>query len=175
MPARATDAAAADGAAPCRSEVVEWTTAGWRSPHGRRRAAFCAAGPRRRRARAAALPPLAQFLHDLAALAAEPSPLHVHTGISLALRHLLAALAGFPAAERTTTEIDRELRRGPLEPATRRRLLDLLRRCDEVKFACRPATRQEAQERLAAARQTGEEMGQQLAPPPAEAIVESAA
>jgi hypothetical protein len=110
------------------------------------------------------LPPLAQFERALAALAAEPAPELVHTGISLAMRHLLAALLGFAAAESTTTEIDRELRRGRLELVTRRGVLDLLRRCDEVKFARRPATRAEAHERLAAARALGEQMQRELVP-----------
>ncbi|HET9766734.1 MAG TPA: hypothetical protein VFS60_07795 [Thermoanaerobaculia bacterium] len=121
------------------------------------------------------LPPLARFLRDLAALGTEPSVEQVHTGISLALRQLLAALLGFPAAERTTTEIERELRRGRLEAPTRRHLLELLRRCDEVKFARRPASREDAAERLAAARQVGEDVGRELAPEPAPAGAESAA
>lgn len=111
------------------------------------------------------LPPFGQFLRELATLAAEPSPERAHTGMSLALRHLLAALMGFPAAERTTTEIDRELRRGPLTAPLRRRLLDLLHRCDAVKFARQPATREEARERLAAAREVGEDIQRELAPP----------
>jgi len=82
----------------------------------------------------------------------------------MALRHLLAALLAFPAAERTTTEIDRELRRGRLEANTRRRLLELLRRCDEVKFANRPTSRQEANERLAAAEEIGEDVNRDLVP-----------
>lgn len=126
---------------------------------------------------AAPLPPLARFRRDLAALAKEPSLEQVHTGISMALRHLLAALLAFPAAERTTSEIDRELRRGRLEANTRRRLLELLRRCDEVKFAKRPASRQEAQERLAAAGEIGEDVNRELVPQPATsaASAESAA
>jgi hypothetical protein len=125
----------------------------------------------RRRALAAlrpgepALPPFGQFLRQLDLLAADPSPERVHTGVSLALRHLLAALLGFPAAERTTTEIDRELRRGRLTLPTRKGLLELLRRCDEVKFARRPSTREEALERLAAARQLGAEVEHELVPP----------
>ena len=115
------------------------------------------------------LPPLARFRRDLAALAKEPSLEQVHTGISMALRQLLAALLAFPATERTTSEIDRELRRGRLEANTRRRLLELLRRCDEVKFAKRPTSRQEAQERLAAAHQIGDDVGRELAPEPAPA------
>jgi hypothetical protein len=114
------------------------------------------------------LPPFGQFLRELTALAAEPSPERVHTGISLALRHLVAALLGFPAGERTTTEIDHELRHGRLTAPLRRRLLDLLRRCDEVKFARVPATRDAARERLATAREIGEEIQGELLPQPGE-------
>ena len=110
------------------------------------------------------LPPLARFRRDLAALAAEPSLEQVHTGMSMALRQLLAALLAFPALESTTSEIDRELRRGQLELNTRRRLLELLRRCDEVKFAKRPTSRQEANERIAVAGEIGEEVDRQLVP-----------
>jgi hypothetical protein len=110
------------------------------------------------------LPPFGQFLRELSALAAEPSTERVHTGVSIALRRLLAALLGFPAAERTTTEIDHELRRGRLTAPLRRRLLELLRRCDEVKFARLPATRDEARERLATARELGEEVRRELVP-----------
>ncbi len=110
------------------------------------------------------LSPMAQFLRDLAALGREPSPELVHTRLSLVLRQLLAALLGFPAVERTTSEIDRELRRGHLAAPTRRHLLDLLRRCDEVKFARRPASREDAQQRLATAREVGEEIQHELVP-----------
>jgi hypothetical protein len=113
---------------------------------------------------APALPPLALFLRELAALAGEPSPERVHVGLSLALRHLLASLLGFPAAERTTSEIDRELRRGPLTVPTRRRLLELLRLCDAVKFARHPATVAEARQRLLTAREVSEEVQRELVP-----------
>jgi hypothetical protein len=118
-----------------------------------------------------ALPPFGQFLRQLAALAADPSPERVHTGVSLALRQLLAALLGFPATERTTTEIDRELRQGRLTQPTRKGLMELLRRCDEVKFARRPATREEALTRLASARQLGADVERELVPPPPQAEV----
>ncbi|HEV8241545.1 MAG TPA: hypothetical protein VGS57_19440 [Thermoanaerobaculia bacterium] len=123
----------------------------------------------------APLTPLARFRRDLAALAAEPSLEQLHTGISMALRQLLAALLAFPAAERTTTEIDRELRRSRLEANTRRRLLELLRRCDEVKFAKRATSRQEANERLAAARDLGNDVTRELVPEPAAPAAETAA
>jgi len=106
-------------------------------------------------------------VRELASLEGEPSPERIHVGISLALRRLLASLLGFPAPERTTTEIDRQLRRGPIEPATRRRVLDLLGRCDEVKFARRPATWEQARERLATARELGHDVARELVPAPA--------
>src|SRR5262249_42498298 len=84
-----------------------------------------------------ALPPLQRFLTEIDALQREPSPERVHTGLSLALRRLVGALLHFPATERTTYEIDQQLRHTRLPMPTRRRLLDLLRRCDEVKFAKR--------------------------------------
>jgi hypothetical protein len=124
---------------------------------------------------APALAPLPALLRDLAALRAEPSPELAHTGLSLALRRFLAATLGFAAAERTTTEIDRELRRGPLATATRRALVELLRRCDEVKFARRPATAAEAAERLDAAAGAAGQVSAELAPPPAPAAEGTAA
>lgn len=155
-----------------------WWTAG-----GLALASLAAAGLLlwRRRSIAAAtpaappLPPLAQFQRELAALAGEPSPERVHTGISMAMRQLLSALLGFAAVESTTTEIDHELRRGRLDLMTRRGVLDLLRRCDEVKFARRPATRAEAQERLDAARTLGEQVQRELVPAPADAAASGSA
>ena len=61
----------------------------------------------------------------------------IHTGISLALRRYLEEVLGFPAAEHTTTEIRRDLQATPLDRELRRDLLDLLHRCDDVKFARR--------------------------------------
>jgi len=113
-----------------------------------------------------ALPPLQQFLAEIAALQREPSPERMHTALSLALRRLVGALLHFPATERTTYEIDQQLRQTRLPMPTRRRLLDILRRCDEVKFAKRPTTRAEAQERVATARELAREVERELAPPP---------
>jgi hypothetical protein len=76
---------------------------------------------------------------------------------------------GIAAAERTTSEIDRELRGGPLAPETRRGLVELLRRCDEVKFARRPATSEEALQRLAQAAELARAVEHQTQPAPTEA------
>jgi hypothetical protein len=96
----------------------------------------------------------------------EPSAERLHTRLSAALRRFLAGLLGIAAAEQTTSEIDRELRRGPLATETRRGLVDLLRRCDEVKFARRQATAEETRQRLAQAAELGAAAEQQLRPVP---------
>ena len=102
-------------------------------------------------AAAPALPPLVALRRELGLLRGEPSAERLHTGLSLALRRFLAALLGFPAAERTTSEIDRHLRGERLALETRRGLVEVLRRCDEVKFARRAATPDEGRQRLEAA------------------------
>jgi hypothetical protein len=118
-----------------------------------------------------ALPPLEEFLAEVDALATEPSLEAVHTRHSMALRRLVGALLHYPAPERTTSEIDQQLRQSRLATPTRRRLLDLLRRCDEVKFAARPVTRQDAAERLAASRALAGEVQHELQPPPPPAVL----
>jgi hypothetical protein len=137
-------------------------------------AAALAAGALAWRPRAAAaparapvvVPPLAGLLGELESLAAERSVERLHTRLSSALRRFLAGLLGIAAVEHTTSEIDRELRRGPLAAGTRRDLIELLRRCDEVKFARRAATPEEVRQRLAAAADLGAETERQLHPPP---------
>jgi hypothetical protein len=146
-------------------------------------AALAAAGVLLRRralppaARTAAPPlaPLAALRRELGALRGEASPERLHTGLSLALRHFLAALLGFAAAERTTTEIDRHLRGERLAPDTRRGLVELLRRCDEVKFARRPATAEEGHARLEAADRLAGAADAELRPPAPPEAGESAA
>lgn len=117
---------------------------------------------------AATMPPVAPLvglLRELESLRAESSAERLHTRLSAALRRFLASLLGIAAVERTTSEIDRELRRGPLAPETRRGLVDLLRRCDEVKFARRPASGQEAHQRIVAAGELAAAAERQLRPP----------
>lgn len=136
----------------------------------RRRGLPLAAG-----AAAPALTPLAALRRELGTLRAEPSAERLHTGLSLALRRFLGALLGFAAAERTTTEIDRHLRAERLAPDTRRGLVDLLRRCDEVKFARRPATVEEGVQRLEAAERLAAGADAELRPPAEPPGAESAA
>jgi hypothetical protein len=125
---------------------------------------------------AAGLAPLPALLRELALLRAAGSPEAVHTGLSLALRRFLAGMLGFAAAERTTSEIDRELRAGPLARGTRRELVELLRRCDAVKFARRPATAADADARLDEAAALAEQVETELRPPaPAQPSADGAA
>jgi hypothetical protein len=118
-------------------------------------------------AAAPALPPLVALRRELGVLRAETSAERLHTGLSLALRRFLAALIGYPAAERTTSEIDRQLRSERLAVDTRRGLVELLRRCDEVKFARRVATPEEGRQRLDAAERLAAGADAELRPPAA--------
>ena len=108
--------------------------------------------------------PLAELLHRLRAL--EPAATeHAHTGLSLGLREFLGRSLGFAAAESTTTEIERRLRRARFEPDTggsggapaplRRDVVRLLRDCDQVKFARTLVPAQVTRDRLRQARDLG--------------------
>ncbi|MEM9556361.1 MAG: hypothetical protein AAGC60_19045 [Acidobacteriota bacterium] len=80
------------------------------------------------------LPPLDELRRRLAAI--EPDrPEPAHTAISLALRTYLGRRLTLQAVESTTTEIQRRLRTGSLDPDTARRAVELLRLCDRAKFA----------------------------------------
>ena len=95
------------------------------------------------RRRTPRLPPLDELRQALTRIDVERSDA-AHTTLSLALRTFVGRTTGVPAVERTTTEIGRLLRDSHLEPTWCRRLLTLLRRCDEAKFvpgaAVTPAT-----------------------------------
>lgn len=119
----------------------------------------------RRRAEATAGPahgppaaPLPELLASLDRLAAEPSALALHTGLSQALRRYLGRIAGFRAPESTTTEIQRVLLLRGWPAARARATVELLRACDLIKFARHEAAAERGRERLAAARRLGEEI-----------------
>ncbi|HYG65633.1 MAG TPA: hypothetical protein VEL74_23825 [Thermoanaerobaculia bacterium] len=111
------------------------------------------------------LPPFDELLRELDNLQREPSPLAVHTRLSLALRHYLGRALSFPAAESTTSEIQRQLvyRRVPGTPA--RRLVELLRACDLVKFARQDAGTEPTRERIGTAREIAREVEMYVQPP----------
>jgi hypothetical protein len=70
------------------------------------------------------------------------------TGLSLEVRRYIGRALGFPAAEGTTTEIQRRLRDRGLPPDLVRETLDLLREADRVKFARGAVDRPLAEGRL---------------------------
>ncbi|HXO40643.1 MAG TPA: hypothetical protein VN999_04280 [Thermoanaerobaculia bacterium] len=125
----------------------------WRRERRRR----AAAGEEGRTARPL-LAPLPELLAALDRLGSEPSPLALHTGISQALRRYLGRAVGFPAPESTTTEIQRVLLARGWPSAHVRPAVDLLRACDLVKFARQQVPAVDARQRLAAARDLGEEI-----------------
>lgn len=110
-----------------------------------------------------ALPPLAELLAALGGLGAE-APERAHAGLSLALRRFLGRSFGFPATESTTTEIQRALAARRLEQAVARRTVQLLRDCDQVKFAGRGATAGELAARIELARETAARVEAALRP-----------
>lgn len=123
---------------------------------------------RRRRAASATPPvpllaPLAELEAALSQAAAEPSTEVAHTRLSLALRRYLGRSFGFPAAERTTSEIQRSLRRH-LPPELVRHAAGLLADCDLVKFARLEVGRGTLETRVEAARELGRTIEARLHP-----------
>ncbi len=112
-----------------------------------------------------ALPPFDELAAALDSLAAEPSMLHLHTRLSLALRRYLGRALGVPAAESTTSEVQRLLLARRLPSAMARQTVELLRACDLVKFARQEVPEARGQERTAAARQLGREVERFVRPP----------
>lgn len=109
---------------------------------------------RRRRAAARpvrSVPPLEELESALAALGPGSPPEPGHAALSLALRRYLGRSLGFHAAESTTSEIQRELAARRLAAPSIKGAVALLRDCDGVKFARRPATGEELSRRVVAA------------------------
>jgi len=135
----------------------------WRQ--GRRRQAEVAAAQ-------PALPPLAELVAALEGLAGEPSMLQLHTRLSLALRRYLGRALEVPAAESTTSEMQRILRVRRLPSSVERRTIELLRACDMVKFARQEVEARRGQERAAAAREVGREVERFVRPPALDEVTE---
>ena len=113
---------------------------------------------------APALPPYEELAAALDRLAAEPSALALHTGLSLAARRYLSRRLPFPALESTTTDVQRQLLSRRIPGPLARRTVELLRSCDLVKFARQPVGEAQARERLEAARKVAHEYEVYLAP-----------
>ncbi|HVF62267.1 MAG TPA: hypothetical protein VNJ70_20845 [Thermoanaerobaculia bacterium] len=108
---------------------------------------------------------LPELLAELERLAAEGSSVRVHTRLSHAFRRYLGRAAGFAALERTTTEIHRQLLGRRLPAPLVRRMVELLRACDLVKFARQEVGREETEGRVERARALAEELERELRPP----------
>lgn len=120
------------------------------------------------------LDPFPELAAALDRLAAEPSAVRLHTGLSLAFRHYLARTLGFGAEEHTTTEIQRHLLAGRLPAALVRQSIDLLRACDLVKFARQEVDPERSRERLDSARRIGTEIDERTRPAPTPQLLEAA-
>jgi len=120
-------------------------------------------------AAAPALAPYEALLAALGGLESEPSSLRVHTGLSHALRSYLGRTLSFPAAESTTSEVQRQLTArhltAHLPAALPRRAGDLLRGCDLVKFARQEVGLERTRERLATAHALAAELERHVHPP----------
>jgi hypothetical protein len=112
------------------------------------------------------LAPLPELAAALDRLAAEPSAVRLHTGLSLAFRHYLSRALGFGAEESTTSEVQRHLLAGRLPAPLVRQSVELLRACDLVKFARQEVDPERCRERLDAARRIGTEIEEITRPAP---------
>lgn len=125
---------------------------------------------RRRREAAAGrarsrLEPLPELTAALAAARAADSADQGHALVSLALRRYLGRRLSFPAAESTTSEVQRQLLARHLPNALPRRAVALLAACDLVKFARRPAARSEVERWAGEAEALAAGVEAHLAPP----------
>lgn len=129
--------------------------------------------------------PLPELLAELDRLTERPA-VEAHTRLSQALRRYLGRALGFAALERTTTEIHRQLAGAaryagarsaaaappdtlpgalvahPLPGTLIRRMVELLRACDLVKFARLEVGRERTLERLAQTRELAGEVEREL-------------
>jgi hypothetical protein len=97
---------------------------------------------------AMALNPLEALSQALVRLRTEDDARRLLTGLSLELRRYLGRAVGFPAAEGTTTEIQRRLREREVPPELVRDTLALLREVDQIKFARGVADTRQANSRI---------------------------
>lgn len=114
---------------------------------------------------AEALPPLAELEAALARLSRVDSPLEGHVLVSRALRRYLGRQLGFPAPESSTTEIRRTLAARHLPAELAERVTEVLRACDLVKFARRPAASSELSRHGSLVWEIGRGLDRHLRPP----------
>jgi hypothetical protein len=115
---------------------------------------------------AAPLPELLATLDQLDNIAADSTAsLSLHTRLSHALRRYLGRALDLPARESTTTEIQRLLLLRSIPSTHSRRLIEVLRACDLVKFARQHVAPALGAERVATVRQLARELDTHLHPP----------
>ena len=110
------------------------------------------------------LAPIAELERALGLLAERP-PAEAFRGLSHAFRRYLGRAFGFHALESTTSEIQKRLSERSVPREVSQRSTATLRLADQVKFARRPATGDEASQRIAEARTLASEIESFLAPP----------
>lgn len=111
------------------------------------------------------LSPFDELSRDLdRLLSAEPSGAQAQARLSLALRRYLGRALSFGAAEKTTSEIHRQLLCRRIPAPMVRQTVDLLRACDLVKFAREEVGEARARERVEAARRIGQDLEDHLRP-----------
>ena len=111
------------------------------------------------------LPPLEEFEKQLVSLnpnLAEPA----HTALSFGLRRYLGRRANFQAVESTTSQIQRRLRETPVTPEEASTVMQLLRSCDQVKFARQDVGSAVTRDRLRQARDLVRNLEERLRPRP---------
>lgn len=111
------------------------------------------------------LDPLDEFDRLVRDLGREPDPVTFHTRLSFALRRFLGRTLGFGAVESTTTQIQQRLRQHALATDTVRHAAQMLRDCDQVKFARILAGRRGAEETLADAGRLARSVYREVKPP----------
>jgi len=89
-----------------------------------------------------------------------------HAALSLALRRFLGRKFRMPAAESTTSELQRRLGQRGLPADLVRRIARLLRQVDQIKFALEPPAAGSLAARQAETRQLARSVTAHLAPPP---------
>ncbi len=75
-----------------------------------------------------------------------------HIELSAILKRYLESRFAFPAVERTTGEVERDLRRLAVDPLAQQPALEVLRACDRIKFANAATSLDESRERAAMVR-----------------------
>lgn len=118
---------------------------------------------------AMALSPIDALGQALIRLRAENDAGRLMTGLSLELRRYIGRAVGFPAAEGTTTQIQRQLRERQVPPELVRDTLALLREADQIKFARGAADSDSASHRLDDTEQLAQRVEEWLRPAPDEA------